>query len=66
MKTANKIPDYSFLPITTFIEYKKKLAELKASLHIKKATVTEARKILDSYMKPPHKLSDDILHMREE
>lgn len=66
MKTANKILDYSFLPITTFIEYKKKLAELKASLHTRKASVTEARKILDSYMKPPRKLSDDILQIREE
>lgn len=66
MKTAKKPIDHSFLPLTTFIEYKKKLAELKASLHIKKASVTDACKILDSYMKPPHKLSDDVLQMREE
>ena len=66
MKTAKKTLDHSFLPFSTFIEYKIKLAELKASLHIKKASVTDACKILDSYMKPPHKLSDDILQMREE
>ena len=66
MGTAKTIVGHSFLPITTFIEYKKKLAELKAALHIKKASITEARKILDNYVNPSHKLSDDILHMREE
>ncbi len=66
MKTAKKTLDHSFISFTTFIEYKKKLAELKTSLHIKKASITEARRILDTYIKPPHKLSDDILHMREE
>lgn len=66
MKTAKKTQTHSFLPITSFIEYQKKLKELKTSLHIKKATATEARKVLDSYVTPSHKLSDDLLHMREE
>lgn len=66
MKTAKKMPDHSFLPVTTFIEYKKKLAELKASLHIKKSSAADARKILDKYMQSPHKISDDIIQMREE
>ncbi len=66
MGTAKKILGHSFLPITTFIEYKNKLAELKAALHIKKASIAEARKILDKYVNPSHKLSNDILHMREE
>ncbi len=66
MKAANKIPDHSFLPVTTFIGHKKKLAELKASLHAKKSSAAEARRILDKYIDSSHKVSDDVLHMREE
>lgn len=55
-----------FLPFSTFIEYQKKLRELKAALHVKKFSITEARKLLDAYIKPSQKLSDDILNMREE
>lgn len=66
MKAAKKIPDHSFLPVTTFIEYKKKLAELKAALHIKKSSAAEACRILDKYINSSHKISADILHMREE
>lgn len=66
MGAVKKSLDHSFLPFTTFIEYQKKLTELKADLHIKKPSIAEARKILDAYIKPSQKLSDDILKMREE
>lgn len=67
MKTAKNQLNYSFIPFLTFIEYRKELLHLKDTLNIKKrSSVLEARKILDSYMKPPQKLSDDILKMREE
>ncbi len=57
---------HSFLPLPTFIEYQRKLRELKAALRVKKFSITEARKLLDAYIKPSEKLSDDILKMREE
>lgn len=66
MKTAQKSQSYSFVPFNIFIEYKKKLTELKTSLHITKMSINEARKILDRYVNPTHKLSSDVLHMREE
>lgn len=55
-----------FLPFSTFIEYQKKISELKTALHLKKSSITDARKLLDAYIKPSQKLSDDILKMREE
>ena len=66
MKPNKNLLNHSFLSFPTFIEYKKKLTELKATLLIKKSSIVEARKILDNYIKPSHKLSDDIIHMREE
>lgn len=55
-----------FLPFSTFIEYQKKLRELKSALYVKKSSIAEARKLMDAYIKPSQKLSDDILKMREE
>ncbi len=65
MKTAKKSLNHPFVPFSTFIEYRKKLKELKSALHIKKASITEARKILNTYI-TTHKLSNDIIKMREE
>jgi len=56
----------SFLPLSTFIEYQKKLRELKAALPVKKGSIAEARKVLDAYIKPSEKLSNDISKIREE
>lgn len=67
MKSAKKSLNNSFIPFFTFIEYRKKLTQLKTKFNIrKKSSVVEARKILDAYIKTPQKLSDDILKMREE
>jgi hypothetical protein len=67
MKTAKNSLDNSFVPLFTFIEYRKKLMQLKTKFNIrKKSSVVEARNILDTYMKKTQKLSDDILKMREE
>ena len=67
MKTAKNSFNDTFIPLFTLIEYRKKLMQLKTKLHIReKSSIVEARKILDSYIKPPRKLSDDILKMREE
>lgn len=66
MRIVKNFLKHSFLPFPTFIEYQKRLMELKASLQVKKSSIVEARHILDAYMKPTQKLSDDILKMREE
>ncbi|HHT9121557.1 MAG TPA: hypothetical protein ACFYEF_01700 [Candidatus Wunengus sp. YC63] len=66
MRTVKNSVDHSFLPFPTFIEYKKNLTELKTALHIKKSSIADVRKILDAYIKPSQKLSDDIIKMREE
>ena len=57
---------HSFLPLPAFIEYQKKLRELKTALRVKKFSIAEARKLLDAYIKPSQKLSDDIIKTREE
>jgi len=66
MKTLENPINYSFTAFSTFIEYKKKLAELKTSLHVKSSSIIEARKTIDTYIKPSHKLSNDVIKMREE
>lgn len=66
MRTVKNSVDQSFLPLPTFIGYKKNLTELKTALHIKKSSIDEARKILDAYIKPSRKLSDDIIKIRGE
>lgn len=66
MKTVKNSLNNSFTPLFTFIEYRKKLMQLKTKFRIrKKSSVVEARKILDTYIKTPQKLSNDILKMRE-
>ena len=66
MKASKNIMNHSFLSFTTFIEYQKKIRDLKDSLPIKKSSIKEAQKILDTYINLSQKLSDDIIRMREE
>lgn len=67
MKTVKASLDQSFTPFFTFIEYQNKIIELETTLRIKETlSIKKARKLLDNYIKPHQKLSDDILKMREE
>ena len=66
MKTVKDSLNLSFIDFSTFIEYQKKLTELRSTLHLKDTSIVEARNTLNSYIKPSHKLSNDVIKMREE